>query len=146
MANVIFSFFFSSARCKSELHTFLSLWISVGISHQPTNQSETSKHEINWGWIFNSDTPPSGKWLLQGHLCKKKKLMYQKNELLSRHKDNFREEKLKMDQDKGKIFCVQWQVGVAYRYLTFFKEAFVLFLWDVFLLRIASSGPFLLSK
>ena len=34
-------------------------------------------------------------------------LMYKKNTVLYRHKNDFREGKLKADYDKGKIFCVQ---------------------------------------
>ena len=130
----------ANLRCTDFCHIESALEFHT---NQPIRNLKTrDKLRLN----FNFDTSSSGKWILQGHLCRKKKLTYQENKLLSRHKDNFREGKLKMDHDKGKIFCVQWQVGVTYRYLTFFKEAFVLFLWDVFLLRIASRGPFLPSK
>lgn len=55
--------------------------------------------------------------VLKDQLCRKNG----SNELLYR-KGKFREERLKTDHEKGTVFCLLYQAGDEYKYLTFSKR------------------------
>lgn len=112
-------FFLACPSCKLASHTFLHLWISVGISRQKKKSKLLKNEDDEKWWYFQFDTSRAF-WkmtFLQDQLCRKN----WSNNLFSR-KGKFKKGRLETNHEKGTVFCLLYQAGDEYKSLTFFKK------------------------
>ena len=113
-------------------HFFLKCALQICVAHifatlnqrwnfTPTSQSETSKNRINRGWIFNFDSSPLGKFLLQGRLCKKENSSTRKTSCFSGTRITSRKESERCITIKVKYYACNSKL-VLHRSISLFSK------------------------